>query len=48
MSNRHKEELSNLSEWQQVYFADGGNSWGILEAIHHYNFFERTSRFAAS
>ena len=48
VSNRHKEELSNLSEWQQVYFADGGNSWGILEAIHHYNFFGRTSRFAAS
>ncbi|WP_255100262.1 HAD-IIB family hydrolase [Synechococcus sp. L2F] len=43
VANRHQEELANLSEWQQVYFAAGAHSWGILDAIHHYNFFQRMS-----
>ena len=39
VSNRHQEELSNLSENEQVYFANGAHAWGILEAINHYGFF---------
>lgn len=39
VSNRHQEELSNLSENEQVYFANGAHAWGILEAIRHYGFF---------
>ncbi|MCP9820086.1 HAD-IIB family hydrolase [Synechococcus sp. Cruz-9H2] len=39
VANRHQEELSNLSENEQVYFANGAHAWGILEAIRHYGFF---------
>ncbi len=39
IANRHQEELSNLSENEQVYFANGAHAWGILEAIRHYGFF---------
>ncbi|MCP9800152.1 HAD-IIB family hydrolase [Synechococcus sp. RedBA-s] len=39
VSNRHQEELSILSENEQVYFASGAHCWGILEAIRHYGFF---------
>ncbi|MCT0215371.1 HAD-IIB family hydrolase [Synechococcus sp. CS-1330] len=38
VSNRHQEELSNLSDNEQVYFANGAHAWGILEAINHYGF----------
>ncbi len=39
VANRHREELSNLSDMEQVYFAERPNAWGILEAIEHYDFF---------
>ncbi|OAI11677.1 MULTISPECIES: HAD family hydrolase [Methylomonas] len=39
VANRHREELSNLSDMEQVYFAEHSNAWGILEAIEHYDFF---------
>ncbi|MCQ8118803.1 HAD family hydrolase [Methylomonas rosea] len=39
VANRHSEELSNLSDMEQVYFAEQSNAWGILEAIEHYDFF---------
>ncbi len=39
VSNRHWEELSNLSENERVYFAAGAHCRGILEAIEHYHFF---------
>ncbi|PPD03814.1 MAG: HAD family hydrolase [Methylobacter sp.] len=39
VANRHREELANLSDMEQVYFAEQPNSWGILEAIEYYDFF---------
>ena len=39
VDNRHREELVDLSNNDQVYFADGAHAWGILEAIAHYKFF---------
>jgi len=41
VANRHREELSNLVDTQQVYFADQSHARGILEAIEHYDFFNR-------
>lgn len=40
VDSRHREELSSLSDTEQVYFPDGANAWGILEAIEHYDFFK--------
>lgn len=39
VDNRHREELSILTDIDQVYFANGAHAWGILEAIEHYDFF---------
>jgi sucrose-phosphate synthase len=39
VANRHREELSTLTNTEQVYFALGAHAWGILEAIRHYDFF---------
>lgn len=41
VANRHCEELSMLGDTGQVYFAEGSHAWGILEAIGHYDFFNR-------
>ena len=41
VANRHCEELSILGDTEHVYFADGSHAWGILEAIEHYDFFNR-------
>lgn len=41
VANRHSEELSALNEMEQVYFASQSHAWGILEAIEHYDFFNR-------
>ena len=41
VANRHWEELSDLSEQNQVYFADQPHAWGILEAVQHYDLFSR-------
>ncbi|CAG7857190.1 partial sucrose-phosphate synthase, partial [biofilm metagenome] len=38
VANRHSEELSLLSETQQVYFAERAHAGGILEAVEFYNF----------
>jgi sucrose-phosphate synthase len=39
IANRHREELSSLTDTERVYFAEGAHAWGILEAIKHYDFF---------
>lgn len=39
VANRHREELSILSDSEHVYFAERPYAWGILEAIEHYDFF---------
>lgn len=40
VSNRHSEELSQLTEQENIYFAEQERSDGILEAVEHYNFFQ--------
>jgi sucrose-phosphate synthase len=40
VANRHLEELSKLSEMDQVYFAQRSHAWGILEAVDHYGLFD--------
>jgi sucrose-phosphate synthase len=39
VSNRHHEELSQLTEMEHVYFANQPCALGILEAIDHYDFY---------
>jgi sucrose-phosphate synthase len=39
VANRHNEELSQLAEIEQIYFAEQSYARGILEAIDHYDFF---------
>lgn len=39
VSNRHGEELSALMDYDRVYFATQPFAAGIVEAIHHYDFF---------
>ncbi len=41
VANRHREELSILGDTEHVYFAERSHAWGILEAIGHYDFFNR-------
>lgn len=41
VANRHCEELSMLGDSESVYFAEGSHARGILEAIEHYDFFNR-------
>ena len=40
VSNRHDEELSDLTDVERVYFARQAGASGILEAIDHYDFFD--------
>ncbi|MGB0713064.1 MAG: HAD family hydrolase, partial [Gammaproteobacteria bacterium] len=40
VANRHGEELSDLMDLERIYFADKAHADGILEAIHHYDFFK--------
>ena len=40
VSNRHDEELSDLTDVERVYFAKQAGASGILEAIDHYDFFD--------
>lgn len=40
VSNRHHEELSDLTDFERVYFAKQAGAYGILEAIEHYDFFD--------
>jgi sucrose-phosphate synthase len=39
VSNRHGEELSQLTDVERVYYANGRGAAGILEALEHYDFF---------
>ena len=39
VANRHHEELSELTDIENVYFADKPFAAGILQAIEHYDFF---------
>ncbi len=40
VANRHHEELSQLADIEQIYFAQQAHAAGILEALAHYDFFE--------
>lgn len=40
VANRHNEELSDLVEFNDVYFASKPYAAGILEAIEHYDFLQ--------
>jgi sucrose-phosphate synthase len=39
VANRHEEELSELTEAENIYFASKGYAAGIIEAANHFNFF---------
>lgn len=39
VANRHREELSQLTEPERIYFAQQPYALGILEAIEHYDLF---------
>lgn len=39
VANRHHEELSDLVNIENIYFADKPHAAGILQAIEHYDFF---------
>ncbi|PKM10673.1 MAG: HAD family hydrolase [Gammaproteobacteria bacterium HGW-Gammaproteobacteria-3] len=39
VANRHREELSQLTEPERIYFAQKPYALGILEAIEHYDLF---------
>lgn len=39
VGNRHDEELSELVDAEQIYFAQKSYAAGIIEAIEHYDFF---------
>lgn len=41
VANRHREELSSLNATEQIYIAEQPYAWGILEAVEHYDFFNR-------
>jgi len=41
VANRHHEELSELVETERIYFANEAYAAGIIEAMHHYDFFAR-------
>jgi sucrose-phosphate synthase len=41
VANRHCQELSVLGDTEDVYYADNSHALGILEAIDHYDFFNR-------
>ena len=46
VANRHDEELSALTDTEQVYFSHGAHALGILEAIDHFQFFEKPNAAA--
>ena len=41
VANRHREELSQLYEPERIYFAEQPHALGIMEAIEHYDFFNK-------
>ena len=42
VSNRHHEELSQLIDLEHIYFASQPYAKGILEALEHYDLFNKT------
>lgn len=42
VANRHEEELSGLTDIENIYFAKKPYAQGILEAIDHYDFFRES------
>lgn len=38
VANRHHEELAQLEDLEQIYFAQQDHALGILEAVEHYSF----------
>jgi sucrose-phosphate synthase len=40
VANRHKEELSDLSDLEPMYFSSAPYAQGVMEAINHYKFFD--------
>lgn len=43
VANRHDEELSHLTDTDQIYYTKQAYALGILEAIEHFNFFQSIS-----
>ncbi len=43
VANRHHEELSELADIENIYFAEQGHASGLIEAMQHYHFFETDS-----
>ena len=41
VANRHKEELSKITEIEPIYFSEKQFAAGILDGLNHYNFFSR-------
>ncbi|MBN1930419.1 MAG: glycosyltransferase [Desulfobacterales bacterium] len=41
VANRHHEELSQLPDIDRIYFSDNAYAEGILEALDHYDFFNK-------
>lgn len=41
VGNRHDEELSQLMDIDRIYYAKDQYAGGILEALEHYNFFDK-------
>ncbi len=48
VDNRHLAELSDLSNVDNIYFADKQFAAGILEAMEHYKFFSSAPKLASS
>ena len=47
VGNRHDEELSELAEIENIYFAEQSYAAGIIEAAEHYDFFNSLEHPAA-
>ncbi len=47
VANRHHEELSELTQGEDIFFAERPYAEGILEAIEHYQFFQSCEVVAA-
>lgn len=41
VGNRHEEELSELADVEKIYFAKQSYAAGIIEAVEHFDFFNR-------
>ena len=42
VANRHREELSQLYEPERIYFTEKPHALGIIDAIEHYDFFNKS------